>query len=280
MELVGESTATVILDANRLGALIQIAAPNISLTLSNLTYRNGAVAITDNFKTNTMMVVDKILVEASNEFANMTAGTLSVTDSTFDGLTGNVIVMAGDGTIDRCTFVNNTANVDAMIYFTFGNNSLTSSTLVGNSGAESAVVVNNATVTFVNNTIASNSATTSSRGGGITQYSGGTSTWTNNLLTLNNGTDGNCHFTGTMTSAGGNLAYPDGCTFNAAGDPAPADPQLGALTDNGGPTRTMALPSGSPAVNAGVSAGCAPIDQRGVTRPQGPACDIGAYELQ
>jgi hypothetical protein len=52
-----------------------------------------------------------------------------------------------------------------------------------------------------------------------------------------------------------------------------------SLADNGGPTLTLALVPGSPAVDA-VPAGdsCFPDDQRGVARPQGAACDIGAFE--
>ena len=56
------------------------------------------------------------------------------------------------------------------------------------------------------------------------------------------------------------------------------DPLLGALADNGGPTRTHALLAGSAAVNAGTSAGAPATDQRGVARPQGAGVDIGAYE--
>jgi Right handed beta helix region len=56
-----------------------------------------------------------------------------------------------------------------------------------------------------------------------------------------------------------------------------ADPAIGALRNNGGPTQTHALLSGSPAIDAGFA--CEATDQRGVARPQGPACDIGAYEL-
>ena len=59
-------------------------------------------------------------------------------------------------------------------------------------------------------------------------------------------------------------------------------PQLGPLGNNGGPTQTMALPSGSPAVDAipAATSGCTgTTDQRGTTRPQGTGCDIGAYEL-
>jgi hypothetical protein len=57
------------------------------------------------------------------------------------------------------------------------------------------------------------------------------------------------------------------------------DPLLGPLGDQGGPT-DVALPAeSSPAVNAALSA-CPAADQRGVARPQGPACDIGAVERE
>ena len=66
-------------------------------------------------------------------------------------------------------------------------------------------------------------------------------------------------------------------------DAAPLDPLLGPLADNGGHTWTHALLSGSPAIDAGGppdTNAVALIDQRGVVRPQGPACDIGAFEWQ
>jgi len=61
-----------------------------------------------------------------------------------------------------------------------------------------------------------------------------------------------------------------GTTFAAAG--------LGAPADNGGPTETMAIGPGSPAVDAGTSTGAPPVDQRGFARVG--AVDIGAYEFQ
>ncbi len=56
------------------------------------------------------------------------------------------------------------------------------------------------------------------------------------------------------------------------------DPLLGVLGDNGGYTQTIPLLPGSPAIDAGNDTDCATTDQRGVARPQGAACDIGAYE--
>jgi len=61
------------------------------------------------------------------------------------------------------------------------------------------------------------------------------------------------------------------------------DPNLGPLANNGGSTQTFRLLPGSPAKDAGDDATCAAspvnnLDQRGVTRPQGSHCDIGAIE--
>jgi hypothetical protein len=59
----------------------------------------------------------------------------------------------------------------------------------------------------------------------------------------------------------------------------PIDARLGPLVDDGGPTRTHRLRRGSPAVDQGGRAPCAArTDQRGVRRPQGERCDIGAVE--
>ena len=55
-------------------------------------------------------------------------------------------------------------------------------------------------------------------------------------------------------------------------------PGLSPLGRNGGPTATHALKRASEAINAGANANCAPRAQRGVRRPQGPRCDIGAFE--
>jgi len=56
------------------------------------------------------------------------------------------------------------------------------------------------------------------------------------------------------------------------------DPLVGALADNGGPTQTHALLVGSPAIDA-AGTPCPATDQRGVSRPRGAACDIGAFEF-
>ena len=92
-------------------------------------------------------------------------------------------------------------------------------------------------------------------------------------------TPSECFDNDTLVSQGGNLERGSDCGFTGAGDQSGTDPLLGALTDNGGPTDTHALGAGSPAIDRGPAAGCPATDQRGVSRPQGPACDAGAFEV-
>jgi hypothetical protein len=72
------------------------------------------------------------------------------------------------------------------------------------------------------------------------------------------------------------------CSITQVGsDQANVPPKLGALGANGGPTRTIPLLVGSPALNKMPKAGCQAVvkkDQRGVPRPQGLKCDEGAFE--
>ena len=85
---------------------------------------------------------------------------------------------------------------------------------------------------------------------------------------------------GIITDAGHNLSSDGSCAFTNTGSVNNTDPKLGPLADNGGPTWTMALLPGSPAIGAADSAGAPPTDQRGVVRPQGPGVDIGAFEYE
>jgi hypothetical protein len=87
-----------------------------------------------------------------------------------------------------------------------------------------------------------------------------------------------------VTSLGRNLASDASCGLSGPGDGQNVDAQLGPLSANGGPTLTHlpgvlspargAIPVGSP----GLCDGTLPTDQRGVARPQGAGCDVGAVE--
>jgi fibronectin-binding autotransporter adhesin len=137
------------------------------------------------------------------------------------------------------------------------------------------------TVTVTDVTIARNAA--GERGGGLL-VGGGTTTIEATILALNTAPPGggpDCR--GTIHSAGHNLVgVGAGCNFlGQVSDKANPHPKLGLLQHNGGPTATIAVLAGSPALNAIPKAACAVhVDQRGVPRPQpqNGNCDIGAYE--
>ena len=83
----------------------------------------------------------------------------------------------------------------------------------------------------------------------------------------------------TITSGGGNVIGDDSCNPDGATDLSSTDALLEALADNGGPTLTHALGTGSPALDVAGADACPATDQRGVDRPQGDGCDAGAFEL-
>ncbi|HVV90588.1 MAG TPA: choice-of-anchor Q domain-containing protein, partial [Solirubrobacterales bacterium] len=138
---------------------------------------------------------------------------------------------------------------------------------------------------IVNSTIAGNSVDTGT-GGGFSMYNPtalaeSTSTITNTIIAGNSagGATSNCGGTLTVVSSH-DLADDSTCMFTDAASKTQTDPKLGPLANNGGETDTLALLAGSPAIDAGTNEGCPPTDQRGVARPIGSACDIGAYEYQ
>jgi hypothetical protein len=96
--------------------------------------------------------------------------------------------------------------------------------------------------------------------------------------------------TGSLVSEGHNIAGSLDCGFTDPTDQAnvtPAQLNLGPLQDNGGPTQTLLPGPGSVAIDAIPPADCLDADglplttdQRGIPRPQGTNCDIGAVEVE
>jgi hypothetical protein len=76
-----------------------------------------------------------------------------------------------------------------------------------------------------------------------------------------------------------NISSDSTCGFTDAGSAQNTDPKLGPLQNNGGQADTAALTPGSPAIDAGDNSNCPAQDERGVVRPQGSRCDIGAVEF-
>ena len=191
---------------------------------------------------------------------NPTAST-TVTNSTFSGNTasgGDVSIGGGIAAANMLTVTNSTFS---------GNTASTSSTFSYGGG-----IVATGTLTVTNSTFSGNAATT---GGGI--FLADNVATLKNTIIANSISGGDCAILegGTITATTNNLDT-DGSCDNATTSTTIG---LGALADNGGPTMTMAIETGSAAYNAGNNATCESIDQRGVARPQNTTCDIGAYEL-
>jgi predicted outer membrane repeat protein len=201
--------------------------------------------------------------------------TLIITNSTFSGngtgsAGGAIFCACATTTISNSTFSGNGGNQAGGIW-TFGTLSITNSTMSGNSSAQEggAIVNASASTSLTNTTLSGNSA---GAGGGV--FNTGTLTLKNSIV-ANSPSGGNCSGSGTIVDVGGNLSWPDATCAGIN-----QDPVLGPLASNGGPTQTMALMSGSAAIDAAVDANCPSTDQRGVVRPQGSHCDSGAFELE
>ncbi len=189
-----------------------------------------------------------------------------------------------DAFIDSCTFVGNRATRGGAIGAGINAEmTIVNSTFSGNHATTGGAISENSSRTRISfSTLSGNDA---DQGGAIYQeYFAGFAPppiALRNTLVANNGAGGNCvcrdHTAGCITDGGGNLSYPDNTCPGIV-----ADPKLGPLANNGGLTRTMSLSAGSPAIDA--AADCRDFssvvasDQRGVPRPQGLRCDIGAYE--
>jgi hypothetical protein len=144
---------------------------------------------------------------------------------------------------------------------------------------------------LLNSTIATNTVSSSDRTGsqlyaGNRHPSGGSGRATiqlSNTIISGDGSTPNlfADIDGTFVSQGHNLSSDAGGGFlTGPGDLTNTDPRLGPLQNNGGPTPTMALLSGSPAINAGGNTGAPDTDQRGFARIVGGTIDIGAFEVQ
>jgi hypothetical protein len=183
------------------------------------------------------------------------------------------------------------------IYTNYGL-SLFTSTVSGNVAANgggifSQITTPDNTQTYLTGvTLAGNTATNAGSAGGLESIGSRYSILRNTLIA--NNTPGNC---GTnparlITSLGNNLDSGNQCNFNAIGDKVNSNPRLGSLSLNGGPTRTMPLMGGSPAIDTADSVYCGMWDQRGFSGSVNDilsrdvdgngdgvlTCDIGAFE--
>ncbi len=269
-----------------IGAAIYNSGGTLTITNSTVSGHNGGLGGAIYSSGGTLIIANSIFsdnISTSYGGGIANTGVLTITDSTFSGNTGGEF--AGGGaiysddslTITNSTFSNNTSGRGAI--FNGGPATITNSTFTGNSGVNDGGggVYNQGTLTITNSTFSGNSANV---GGDIYQLGSSSILNLYNNILANSVSGGHCEIGDGTISGNNNLienttsacGFTNGVNGNITG----SDPDLGALT---GSPAYFPLNSGSLAINAGNDANCPSTDQRGVTRPQGSHCDIGAYEV-
>jgi hypothetical protein len=232
---------------------------NLELINSQVLDNNGGVSVwgTRLFRGTASIVSTTISYNHGNAVGGVfNKGTVMISLSTIDGNQSNSV----------------RSGVRFGGVYNGGDMKIINSTISGNHGAgiwetwEYEGVSDALTLRFV--TVANN------EGQGIAVFSGTPLIVENSLVGLNGGngcysdaTAGVARYATSMDTDG----TCGGLTF------APDLLRLGPLADNGGSTQTHALLEGSRAIDA-ATGDCLPTDQRGVGRPAGGGCDIGAYE--
>jgi hypothetical protein len=209
---------------------------------------------------------------SNNHAGNIGGGICSVVDAEF--------------TITNSTISDNTAVKRGGGIRSFGGPvTITNSTLSGNSATQGGGIDNCAPLTLAHVTLYGNTASEGSNlfvannVRSVTQI-------TNSLIAGGIGGP-NCADYGTnnIVDAGYNLDDDNTCNLTSLTSLPNTNPLLDdVLANNGGLTETHALLEGSPAIDwipSGINGcgGSITTDQRGIVRPQGDGCDIGAYEL-
>jgi hypothetical protein len=243
-------------------------------------------------------------------------GDLNVTETTLAGnvaLDGGALFNAGNTIIHRSTFSGNTAvvgggaaavggnggaiaNVNSLVILnsTFSANTATGQP--GPTGGAGGAIFNlpgtqpttTAVAMIESSTFYGNSASGGlATGGAIANYGKQGETFVQffNTIVAGSPSGGNCGGAAMAFIFDDGNNIDDGATCGwtgVKGSMSNTSPLLGPLAANGGPTQTMALLPGSPAIDGvtyNAPNGVPAIDQRGVLRPQGGRYDIGAYEL-
>jgi len=238
-------------------------------------------------------------------------GAVTVTNSTFSGNhadSGGAVCSSGTVTVFNSTFSGQRSDQfgGAIGNDVNGTVTITTSTFSGNSaGSYGGAIFNEGNMTVLNSTFSTNLSASGTSGGG--DYGG--AILNNNNATLQLGgtvisssPGGACFQIGAITDLGYNIVPDGNCPSGGTGDIQSASPGLdpNGLRNNGGPTQTIALQSGSPAIDqiptsytipcltcTKLHPGaplCPATDQRGAGYPRPDnsetTCDIGAYEHQ
>ncbi len=236
-----------------------------------------------------------------NNFTSQTGASIIDGQNQNNGL---LVTAAGEAAVERFVIQNSTSSDSGAIYQVGGNFTLRNSTLKNNIATNRGAgifVAAGGTLTVVNSTISNNSATTSGGGiyvssgfatinnstiaynsssnigGGVARESGIVSIQ-NSILAKNTAATNGVDCSGTINTSDHNiLGNITGCTVSSGtGDKFNVDPLL--VSTLSGTLPLHSLQAASPAIDAGDINTCLTSDQRGMSRPQGSTCDMGAYE--
>ena len=319
VDIIGDGAVTTIIEATGLGDRVFHIQPGNTATISGLTIRKGS-AVTlgggiyngGTLTLNSSTVSNNTTTSGGSGGGIYTSGTLAMNGSTvtdnYADDDGGGIYTSGTLFMDFSTVSDNTNVGQGGGIYNSGTLDMIRSTVSGNRAfTVGGGIANHGTLTLLNSTISENLAfepgagiftSTSTAtlkfstvadnfdpsfgnlGGGIS----GPATVDNTVIARNAFSD--C--VGVVpNSIGYNLTSDSSCQFNSTGDfvdPYPAA-GLGPLANYGGPTKTQALLSGSPAIDNAAFPACGGVggpelsDQRNAPRPFGPRCDIGAFEF-
>lgn len=227
------------------GTVLEVSA---DVTVSGLTIAGGETGI--EIKEGKLTLIESVVRDSSGHGIENDGGRLTMVRSLITGNSG--IGVANESGATTCVNSTIAANGGAGLAAEAGSVSAANCTIARNGGT--GIEVGEAEVTLQNSLIAANAE--------------------------------GCK--GTVRSSGYNLTDDLRCAFGQTGDVTSEDPRVGDVGSNGGAIQTVALGNGSPAIDAGDPSGCADpassgmltSDQRGMRRPSGARCDIGAFEQQ
>jgi predicted outer membrane repeat protein len=224
--------------------------------LRNVTFIGNSHSGMDNYRSNVTLINVAFINNTSDYHGggmySVGESTQTLINVTFSGNTatnagGGISASADTRTIlTNVTFNNNSAFAGGAMYLFFATADLTNVTLSDNTATHGNEIYNETSTITIRNSIVWNEAF--------------------NVIVNR----GSLHITHSV------VAIVDGPYIGT--DNVHTDPMLDPLANNGGLTKTMSLGTNSSALNKGNDADCPSTDQRGVPRPQGAHCDIGAYE--
>jgi hypothetical protein len=294
LTLQGAGAGVTILDGGGQGPVL-IVDFGATVTLQSVTVQHGGnpkelqmggiVAYGNLTVSDSLITGNSVGLATIGGDAQVVRTTISNNQSDDSGAAAGVENVGGQTALVQCTIAANYGQFVGGIGVESGVVSLMNSTASGNTGYEVANIeaAQGSVLSLVSSTVVNAYTGVSSQPFGAPSmffYSGGS---ISNSIFSSSGGAANCMGTTALLSLGHNLSSDNTCGLSHPTDMNNnASINLGPLQVNSpGTTATHALLAGSAAIDAGdCSNGLTGADERSVSRPQGPACDIGAYELR